>query len=261
MDCMQHPSQQLHGNPSNSVIVSMYILMYRSESHVTMSLQYPINVYESVLADHRAKRIKNIADLSYTFAWPLLIEEIKLDLPLDRSLVNVCRLRREGPDSEPPKLYTPLHQAATGRASIEVFKELLELGASKTLKTAQGETAYDIGVRKNLDPEILKLIEVPEEIRKRESEIKLMEEGLHKAILGRSEDLIKKSGQQLPQLAYLYEFGSFWYPIPGMYGGFNIEATDEGVETSSWCRVVGGSGERHVIDKEGNVTLAESGFC
>ena len=33
-DCMQHPTQQLHGNLSNSVIVSMYILMYRSSKYV-----------------------------------------------------------------------------------------------------------------------------------------------------------------------------------------------------------------------------------
>ncbi|KAK3104483.1 hypothetical protein FSP39_003167 [Pinctada imbricata] len=32
-DCMQHLSQHLHGNLSNSVIVSMCILMYRSDSY------------------------------------------------------------------------------------------------------------------------------------------------------------------------------------------------------------------------------------
>jgi hypothetical protein len=38
-----------------------------------------------------------------------------------------------------------------------------------------------------------------------------MEKGLHKVIIERVEELIEDNGQSLPQLALLYEEGSFYY--------------------------------------------------
>lgn len=218
-------------------------------------MEYPLNVYQSVYTDGVVKANKTISDLSYVHDWPNLIKQIQ-ECP---NMVNTCRFPQNS-SSEQPKLYTPLHQAAHGKASKGVFEELLKLGASKTLKTAKGETAYDIAKRLGESEDILKLLEVPKEVREKQDEIQKMEAGLHKAILGRAENLITKNGQALPQLAFLYEFGSFWYPVPGMYGGFNVEQTDDGIETSSWCRVVGGSGMLHAIDKEGNVVLKDEGF-
>lgn len=218
-------------------------------------MEYPLNVYTSTLREDTVKAYQRIADLSYGYKWDELLDELEQH----RDLINSCRLPKD--NTSPPKLFTPLHQAANGKAQKEVFEKLLALGASKSLKTAAGETAYDIGKRVGLDSDILSLIEVPEEIKQNENEIKKMEEGLHKAINGRVEDLVKKNGLQLPQLSFLYEFGEFWYPVPGMYGGFSVSKNDKGIETSSWCRVAGGSGQRHVIDKEGNVELVEEGFC
>ncbi len=45
-----------------------------------------------------------------------------------------------------------------------------------------------------------------------------------------------------------------WFPVPGMYGGFSYRLESAGVEaklvSESWCRVVGGSGQRHEITRE-----------
>ncbi len=44
-----------------------------------------------------------------------------------------------------------------------------------------------------------------------------------------------------------------------MYGGFHITLRQGYLESSSWCRVVGGSGQLHVITHEGAV-LVDEGF-
>lgn len=228
---------------------------FKTGSYQRLIMEYPLNVYTSVYTDHVVKANKSISNLSYAYDWPNLIKEVKEN----PNMVNTCRFPQNS-SSEPAKLYTPLHQAVNGKASKEVIKELLKLGASKTLKTAKGETACDIAKRLGSEEEILKLLEVPKEIREKQDEIQKLETGLHSVILGRAKDLITKNGQALPQVGYLYEFGEFWYPVPGMYGGFSVTKHEKGIEASSWCRVVGGSGQRHLIDKEGNVTLEDEGF-
>jgi hypothetical protein len=54
-----------------------------------------------------------------------------------------------------------------------------------------------------------------------------------------------------------------WFAVPGMYGGFayGIDTSQEVLTlvSSSWCRVLGGSGQRHLITKAGAV-LVEAGF-
>ncbi|KAK3089772.1 hypothetical protein FSP39_006388 [Pinctada imbricata] len=269
---------------------------------------YPITVYTSTLTDDAVSITQRVADLAYRYRWTELVKELKENA----HLINSCRLPVDGGTS--PKMFTPLHQAAFGKAPQNVFEDLIKLGASKSLKTADGQTAYDIAKSKGLDEKVLKMIEVPQEISENEAVLKKMEGGLHKVILERAENLVKKNGQQLPQLPYLYEFGSFYYPVPGMYGGFSVsmngddgdensedeampdddgnqqskkgEKTSEcagevksdeqikdsvsssggennvkkGVVVESWCRVVGGSGQRHEIDEEGNVKLVDEGF-
>lgn len=54
-----------------------------------------------------------------------------------------------------------------------------------------------------------------------------------------------------------------WFAVPGMYGGFAYRLVEEGKDVrliaESWCRVVGGSGMRHVITPT-QVVLEEEGF-
>ena len=54
-----------------------------------------------------------------------------------------------------------------------------------------------------------------------------------------------------------------WFAVPGMYGGFSyrllVQGKDVQLVTESWCRVVHGSGMRHVITPT-QVILQEKGF-
>ena len=217
-------------------------------------MEYPINTIESTL--HERKRVLHdkIANLSYNYSWSQLLTVLNEN----KSSINACRLSKSGIK---PKLYTPLHQAAFGSASVEVIQELIGLKASRTLRTNErNETAYDIAARCNASEEILHLLKVPSNILDKSEVIGKMEKALHKIILGRSEKLVEEHQLQLPQLSFLYEFGSFWFPVPGMYGGFNVEKCEKGIQVESWCRVVGGSGQRHIIDENGHYDLVDEGF-
>lgn len=54
-----------------------------------------------------------------------------------------------------------------------------------------------------------------------------------------------------------------WFPVPGMYGGFSYELSvvsgSPVLISESWCRVVGGSGQRHLVSPHGSLLL-EEGF-
>ena len=87
----------------------------------------------------------------------------------------------------------------------------------------------------------------------------------HAVIRGRAADLIDEHGVVLPELAPLLTAAEpkSWFPIPGMYGGFSYWLEGDGPHakliTESWCRVVGGSGQRHEITSTGS-RLVEEGF-
>lgn len=215
--------------------------------------EYRINVYTDILRKDAANTYQEIAKLGANKKWMELIDILQGN----EGMVNSSQL----PDrnGQQTSLFTPLHYAADGKAPKEIFEKLLKLGSSKCLKTSAGETAYDIGKRKGLDQDILELIKVPKHVKQNEQQIQAMEAGLHNVIKGRVEDLIKKNGQALPQISILFEnnddHGSFYYPVPGMYGGFNVHVVDKGIQADSWIRVCGGSEENHLIEKDGKVTL------
>ena len=54
-----------------------------------------------------------------------------------------------------------------------------------------------------------------------------------------------------------------WFAVPGMYGGFHYwfegEGEDATLVSESWNRIVGGSGQRHLITAS-EVTLVDQGF-
>ncbi len=50
-----------------------------------------------------------------------------------------------------------------------------------------------------------------------------------------------------------------WFPVPGMYGGFDITLRQDALDVKSWCRVVGGSGQAHLITTAGAI-LVDEGF-
>ncbi len=87
----------------------------------------------------------------------------------------------------------------------------------------------------------------------------------HAVIRERSAELIDRHNVALPELTPLLllatEEQRAWFPVPGMYGGFSYWFEENGDETKlivvSWCRIVGGSGQRHEITAVGSQLVAE----
>jgi hypothetical protein len=92
-----------------------------------------------------------------------------------------------------------------------------------------------------------------------------IQEHFHEVIRGRANELVIEHALRLPELEIVLEFtrAKFWFAIPGMYGGFAFWLADEEPEaklvTESWCRVSGGSGQRHEITEHGS-RLVDEGF-
>lgn len=159
-------------------------------------------------------------------------------------------------------LFAPLHQAAWAGAPESVVKRLLAFGAWRTLRTADGETAADIAAARGNDH--LSALLVPELLRETsEATIAQLECQLQAVIYGRVFDLCREHRIRTPQVGPLLEYPAavMWCPIPGMYGGFSITFAPDADEliVESWCRVVGGSGERHRVRPDG-FELVEKGF-
>ncbi|KAL4235676.1 hypothetical protein ACF0H5_004071 [Mactra antiquata] len=217
-------------------------------------MEYPMCVYDDgILRDEMVEQITKLSDLTEAGNWaealPLLQEHCYL--------INYCRLPKKNTKAA---LYNPLHEAARTMASKEVFEKLLEFRVCKSLKTVDGQTAYDIAKEKGLSDDILKLIELPAEIVEHAEEIQRMEKTLHKLIMKRVEHNVKEYGMALPQLVWLFEIGNFFYDVPFFYGGFNVEKHKKGIQATSFSRIVGGSGKVHVIKRNGKIKKIESGL-
>ncbi len=87
----------------------------------------------------------------------------------------------------------------------------------------------------------------------------------HEVIRSRADALVREHQLRLPELEPLLEIrqAPVWFAVPGMYGGFSYELEADGEQSrlivESWCRVVEGSGQRHVVSAAGS-TLVEEGF-
>ena len=196
-----------------------------------------------------------IADASKSGNWNEL-----LDL-LDTNPRYVNAVRPDG-----SAMYSPLHQAAWHGAPVEVARRLIELGAWRTLPNARGECALDIA-QSRLHTHLIEIL-APRLTRKIATDVvRRIQIYFHAVILGRAQKQIDEYSLRLPEISVLLELdrtAKMWFAVPGMAGGFHYWFESEGIEaklvTESWCRVVGGSGERHEITYSG-VELVESGFC
>ena len=98
-----------------------------------------------------------------------------------------------------------------------------------------------------------------------EETLRAIQQHFHEVIRGRAAKLIDQHGLELPELSPLLSSDEpkAWFPVPGMYGGFCYWLEGEGEQaklvTESWCRVVGGSGQRHEIIAQGS-RLVDEGF-
>lgn len=154
--------------------------------------------------------------------------------------------------------FAPLHQVAWHGSDPDVAHQLVARGAWRTLRTAQGERAADIAHRMGrhhllapLTPVILH--ELPA------GTMGSIQRHFHTLIHERAGDLITEHQLRLPELETLTEQRNpaCWFAVPGMYGGFKYRLERAQLIVESWCRVVGGSGQRHVIDETGARLVAE----
>lgn len=194
-----------------------------------------------------------IADAAKSYDWPRLLDL----LARHGGHINVSRLDGKA-------WYAPLHQAAHGGAPLEVVEQLIRLGAWRTLRNAAGERPVDIAATRG-HRHICGILEPVYEHRVPQETILAIQSHFHAIIRGRADELVKEHELRLPELEPLLELAQpeMWFPVPGMYGGFKYRLHLYGGETKliseSWCRVVGGSGQRHEITAAGS-QLVDEGF-
>ncbi|MGI5187679.1 hypothetical protein ACQEVI_05990 [Promicromonospora sp. CA-289599] len=213
------------------------------------SLHWHASMDREAYAEPFLARVDAIADAARAGRWRDVFAALDTE-PSDGAMFhpNVWRI---GGDSG----FTPLHQAAWHGASVEVVRELVRRGAWRTLRAADGRDAAGIA-RDRGHEELVPELQSPGPA----SDLRFSVLDGH--LMGLIEARVRPAlGIKLryPQAAVVHEAGTIWYPVPGMYGGFVFKAIPEGVEAESWIRVVGGSGQRHVISRNG-CHLVEEGF-
>jgi hypothetical protein len=159
-----------------------------------------------------------------------------------------------------PSWYTPVHQAAWHGADPAVVRRLLTYGPWLTLRTARGDRPLDIALRGG-HAQLAGLLTPVVRNPLPTDTLTALERYLHELIRERAAHLVDEERLRLPVLDVLTELPvpDVWFTVPGMYGGFHYVLQGDELEVSSWCRVVGGSGQRHRITSEGCV-LVEQGF-
>jgi len=97
-------------------------------------------------------------------------------------------------------------------------------------------------------------------------DLEIVQAYFHELILKRAdpaEKFMANKNKRLPVVSNEIFGKRMWYPVPGMYGGFEYVLSERSgkplLTTESWCRIVGGSGQRHEITIDGCV-LVEEGF-
>jgi hypothetical protein len=210
-----------------------------------MSVNWDGNTRPEKMAPSYLEPRVAFADAAKSFDWIKVMSLLKTD----PGLINLCR-----PDSK--SLFAPLHQAAYCGASEMVVSDLIDAGAWRTLQNSRGERAVDVAERKG-HTHLLPLLE-PVLIHRVPMGVLLkVQSHFHVVIRRRVDELVQEHQLQLPELEPLLELddAEMWFPVPGMYGGFSYRLETFGVNaklvTESWCRVAGGSGQRHKINSRG----------
>jgi hypothetical protein len=174
--------------------------------------------------------------------------------------------------------FTVLHQAALHRAPVRVVASLIRRSALVTLAESRGRTAYDVLMdREYVNPSANVSVEqrsrtllarrlaptpsplAAEEIRALDSHLREVIDGRIGGVLFDGRD--PSEVLRYPPVGVLHEITGHhvWFPVPGMYGGFDITLQDDFLDVKSWCRIVGGSGQHHVITTAGSI-LVDEGF-
>ena len=221
------------------------------------SQNWPGVLDPGLLKEEAVARNHRLADAAKAGRWPEVFEV--LDLPW----VGPNSWRLGG-----SSWFAPLHQAAWHGAPADVVSSLLERGALRSLPARDGRTAYDVAAARGHHA-LLDLLHPPssplshERIVALDTQLAAVIDGRLTLPGGIAESYELPLGECLryPPVAVLHEVRGqrVWFAVPGMYGGFSIALEHGYLYVESWLRVVGGSGQAHVITHEGAV-LVDEGF-
>lgn len=153
---------------------------------------------------------------------------------------------------------TPLHEVARGGATEYVAKKLIELKAFRAIRNAQGHYPID-AARIAGQTHLYSILEPNLDAHVSPQELVSIQTHFYALIHERVPKLGNPGYQslRLPELEPLLDtnISEIWTSIPGMYGGFRywleIEENAVKVLTESHSRIVGGSEQRHEIDRNG----------
>ena len=223
-----------------------------------MSVSWPGVLEPGLLKEEVVARNHRLADAAKAGRWDEVFEVLDLDW------VSVNQWRVAG-DS----WFTPLHQAAWHGADPSVVEALMSRGALRSLRARDGRTPYDVALARE-HGHLLDLMR-PISYGLEPDRIAALDHGLASVIDGRlklpegiaeSYDKPLEECLRYPPVEVLPECPEqrVWFAVPGMYGGFSIALMKGSyLYVESWIRVVGDSGQAHVITHEG-VTLVDEGF-
>jgi hypothetical protein len=206
------------------------------------------------MADDMISAGHKLADAAKVGDWPTVMEV--LDGEWKWLVINQWR---PGGDA----WFTVLHQAAWHGAPKAVVGELLERGALRSLRDSKGRTAYDVAVARGHRTLIGQLLQPPRsplaqaQIRSLDARLaELIAERIH----GRVFDGDLRRVLRHPPVEILPELPGerVFFPMPAQYG-FHIALQRGALEVKSWCGLVEGSGQTHLVTPEGSV-LVDQGF-
>lgn len=214
-----------------------------------MSAEWPGILDPDVLNTSYVDSAHRLADAARAGHWAAVI-----DLVESRHFVSANQWRIGG-----ESCFAPLHQAAWLGAPVDVAERLIQLGAWRSLRAADGARPADLA-RKRGHHHLVEILAVHEPSEREKQKFAAWDHHLAGLIEERTRDLGPVRSRSVPsELIELDQVESLWFAYPGMYGGFSMSLHRNRLVVESWSRVVGGSGQAHVITEHGRV-LVEEGF-
>lgn len=155
--------------------------------------------------------------------------------------------------------FAPLHHAAWLGAPVDVVDQLIQRGAWKSLRNADGDRPFEIAQKRG-HHHLRESLRVRETSEYEQRTFVAWNRHLTELTTERTRGLDPVRYRPVPtELIALEQLESLWFTYPGMYGGFGMSIHKDRLFVESWSRVVGGSGQAHVITERGCV-LVDEGF-
>lgn len=214
-----------------------------------MSAQWPGVVDVGELKESYVEGIDRLADAAKVGNWSAVFALLDDDSPLSGNQWRISGT----------SWFTPLHQAAWLGAPVGVVEQLIELGAWRSLRNAEGDRPIDIAEKRG-HHHLAEVLAMPQPSDRDQKKFATWDQHLAALMAERTQRLPPVRFRPVPtEVIALEQLDTLWFGYPGMYGGFSMSIHQGRLCVESWSRVVGGSGQAHVITESGCV-LVEEGF-